>query len=297
MATSEGIFETTVRYDRRRFWWITFPLVFLSFISGVMGAPLIVPLAPFILFEIYSWWKASRRRIMVQNGFLEIHDGKKKRSFQLQELTKLETNLGSASGNKAFEGVGTLTISSAAGDSLKIKKIRNVVALAGAIRNVSGPVMETAPSANDVAAAGGKSEASHRNESPLWVDTSADAGAPQLFEVVLPGYSGKATDIAGLTLLAQSGQLRSTTSVKELSSGHVFTADQIPQIFSDKDYVVALLLSVFLGPLGIDRFYSGQIGVGVAKLLTLGGLGIWWLIDLILYATRRVKDKQGRPLA
>ena len=47
-----------------------------------------------------------------------------------------------------------------------------------------------------------------------------------------------------------------------------------------KDPTVSLILSVLLGNLGVDRFYIGDIGAGVGKLLTLGGFGIWWIIDL-----------------
>lgn len=58
-----------------------------------------------------------------------------------------------------------------------------------------------------------------------------------------------------------------------------------------KNHTTAILLSVFLGHLGIDRFYLGHTGLGVAKLL-LSWLtfGIWWLIDLILVCTKRVKN-------
>ncbi len=63
-----------------------------------------------------------------------------------------------------------------------------------------------------------------------------------------------------------------------------------------KDWLAALLLSVFLGTLGVDRFYLGHVGLGIGKLLTFGGCGIWWLIDVILIATGSVKDAQGRPL-
>ncbi len=63
-----------------------------------------------------------------------------------------------------------------------------------------------------------------------------------------------------------------------------------------KEFMVALLLSIFLGQFGIDRFYMGYVGLGILKLLTGGGCGIWWLIDVILIATDKLPDSQGRPL-
>jgi hypothetical protein len=63
-----------------------------------------------------------------------------------------------------------------------------------------------------------------------------------------------------------------------------------------KDWLAALLLSILLGQIGVDRFYLGYIGLGVLKLLTAGGCGIWWLIDVILIATDGLKDAKGRPL-
>lgn len=61
-----------------------------------------------------------------------------------------------------------------------------------------------------------------------------------------------------------------------------------------KDPIVALVLSLFLGELGIDRFYIGHTGLGVGKLLTCGGVGIWALIDLFLImgATREENAKK-----
>ncbi len=54
----------------------------------------------------------------------------------------------------------------------------------------------------------------------------------------------------------------------------------------DRRWIVALLFSILLGCLGVDRFYMGYIGTGILKLITFGGFGIWWLIDLILIATK-----------
>jgi TM2 domain-containing membrane protein YozV len=63
-----------------------------------------------------------------------------------------------------------------------------------------------------------------------------------------------------------------------------------------KSWMLAVLLSLFLGPLGIDRFYLGYTGLGVLKLLTCGGFGLWWAIDAIMIFMNGRPDAEGRPL-
>lgn len=82
----------------------------------------------------------------------------------------------------------------------------------------------------------------------------------------------------------------------EAEGSQWFPLGQIPGVVSDKQWLVALLLSVFVGFLGVDRFYVGHIGLGIVKLITCGGLGIWALIDIILIAIDNIRDKDGLPL-
>ena len=65
---------------------------------------------------------------------------------------------------------------------------------------------------------------------------------------------------------------------------------------SEKSFVAALILCLILGGLGIHRFYVGKTGTGIIMLLTLGGLGIWSLIDLIRIAVGNFTDSDGRPI-
>lgn len=65
---------------------------------------------------------------------------------------------------------------------------------------------------------------------------------------------------------------------------------------SDKGFVPALMLCIFLGGLGIHRFYVGKTGTGILMILTLGGLGIWVIYDLIMIVVGSFKDKQGLPV-
>lgn len=52
------------------------------------------------------------------------------------------------------------------------------------------------------------------------------------------------------------------------------------------NWLLCLLMSIFFGSLGVDRFMMGYVGTGLLKLFTFGGFGIWWFIDLILIASK-----------
>jgi TM2 domain-containing membrane protein YozV len=99
----------------------------------------------------------------------------------------------------------------------------------------------------------------------------------------------------------QQPQVPTQPTMPEQPMGSMPTAPMSPQPTSvssdsDKDYLTTFLLSQFLGTLGVDRFYLGDTGLGVVKLLTFGGCGIWAFIDTILLLTGSRKDKQGRTL-
>lgn len=71
-------------------------------------------------------------------------------------------------------------------------------------------------------------------------------------------------------------------------------SDLIPQ--NSFDWLTTLLICFFLGVFGIHSFYTKKTGVGIVQLLTLGGCGIWTLIDFIMILLGSYKDGNGNPL-
>ena len=65
---------------------------------------------------------------------------------------------------------------------------------------------------------------------------------------------------------------------------------------SEKQFVTTLLLCILLGVLGVHRFYVGKTGTGILQLITLGGLGIWAFVDLIIIACGSFQDGQRLPI-
>jgi len=88
--------------------------------------------------------------------------------------------------------------------------------------------------------------------------------------------------IAGCVLLSS----RKTDERKSITVGQQY-------LYSSKSRIAALLLCFFFGVFGIHRFYVGKIGTGVLYLLTLGGFGIGWLIDMITIACGVFRDSRG----
>jgi TM2 domain-containing membrane protein YozV len=68
-------------------------------------------------------------------------------------------------------------------------------------------------------------------------------------------------------------------------------------VMSDKRILPVFLLFFFLAWLGVHRFYVGKILTGILFIITFGGLGIWWIVDLILIVTGSFKDSDGQRIS
>ena len=82
-----------------------------------------------------------------------------------------------------------------------------------------------------------------------------------------------------------------TNEVSENTDNNL--SDKLP---GKKSHVVTIVLSLFLGLFGCDRYYLGKIGTGFLKMITFGGFGIWYLIDIILVLTNQTLDVSGQKL-
>ncbi len=65
---------------------------------------------------------------------------------------------------------------------------------------------------------------------------------------------------------------------------------------SEKKRMIAFLLCFFIGPLGVHRFYVGKVGTGVLHLVTLGVLGLWTLVDLVMILLGVFTDSEGKKV-
>ncbi len=73
------------------------------------------------------------------------------------------------------------------------------------------------------------------------------------------------------------------SSLREMLQSTTMSYSEVQVVFMQmKDPIISLILSIIVGSLGIDRFYVGDIGLGIIKLITCGGLYIWWIVDMFL---------------
>lgn len=107
----------------------------------------------------------------------------------------------------------------------------------------------------------------------------------------------KADDLLQLKQLLDSGALTQEEFEEQkqlVLSGQFDKSD--PNV-GEYQWIVALVLCLFLGFLGAHRFYTGKIGTGLAMLLTAGGLGVWTLIDFIIILAGAYRDHNDKELA
>ena len=135
------------------------------------------------------------------------------------------------------------------------------------------------------------------NANPSRKVITGTPGRGEVYSVQVPFVEDKKFSFTDLQELAKQKIIQPDTVVKiGKGKGNSYPAMMIPGLYSDKSVTTAVLLGFFLGNLGIDRFYLGYTGLGILKLLTFGGCGIWGIVDIVLIATRKLPDSTGRPL-
>ena len=124
-------------------------------------------------------------------------------------------------------------------------------------------------------------------------DFSNKTSIKEVFATKTSSFRKKEKAISAQNIEALKGQTTAYIQGNKLDSV-ADAAEEEASAASVKSQVVALLLVIFLGGLGIHRFYLGYTTIGIIQLLTAGGCGIWAFIDLIRIVTGDLKPKGGR---
>lgn len=119
------------------------------------------------------------------------------------------------------------------------------------------------------------------------------ASSGEAFYLSRNGHKFGPYSVPELQAMGRAGQLKAHTQLHRTTDGDLFAARDIPWVFSDKSWTVAVLLAVFLGVFGVDRLYLGHVWLGLAKIFTVGGFGLWALVDVVLIGLRMVRDSEG----
>ena len=120
--------------------------------------------------------------------------------------------------------------------------------------------------------------------------------AGQRFVVSGAGESLGPITLEQLRAMAAARQLTPTTRVRNAVGDQWFEAKEVPWLYSDRHWAVAVVLAFFLGALGIDRFYLGYTATRTRQARDDRWARIWALIDCVLIAVRVVPDSDGLPL-
>ena len=113
----------------------------------------------------------------------------------------------------------------------------------------------------------------------------------QIREAKRPGLTEQQVE----QLIAAYGErvpISCLSSLREMLLSTTMSYSEVQVVLMQmKDPIISLILSIIVGSLGVDRFYVGDIGLGIIKLITCGGFSIWWLVDILLImGKKRMKN-------